>query len=140
MENVAYSDSTKMLENKNVLRTLTRGTFAHTRNSAGFTIHCLVNVSRQALQNTLESLTRKSILDSTMFGAFKNMLLLHAWRMFLMFVELNFISQTSKTCLGPSPKPHFQRERVRAAFKMLLWLMTFCKILTLAAISCCELL
>ena len=59
MENVAYSDSTKMLENKNVLRTLTRGTFAHTRNSAGFTIHCLVAVSRKVLQNTLESLTRE---------------------------------------------------------------------------------
>ena len=61
MENVAYSDSTKMLENKNVLRTLTRGTFAHTRNSAGFTIHCLapVAVSRKVLQNTLESSTRK---------------------------------------------------------------------------------
>ena len=59
MENVAYSDSTKMLENENVLRTLTRGTFAHTRNSAGFTIHCLVAVSRTVLQNTLESLTRE---------------------------------------------------------------------------------
>ena len=59
MENVAYSDSTKMLENKNVLRTLSRVTFAHTRNSAGFTIHCLVTVPSGVLQNTLESLTRK---------------------------------------------------------------------------------
>ena len=59
MEKIAYSDSTKMLENKNVLRTLTRGTFAHTRNSAGFKIHCLVAVSRKVLENTLESLTRK---------------------------------------------------------------------------------
>ena len=59
MENVAYSDLTKMLEHKNVLKTLTRGTFAHTRNRAGFTIHCLVAVSLQVLQNTLESLTRQ---------------------------------------------------------------------------------
>ena len=58
MENIAYSDSTKMLENDNVLRMLTRSTFAHTRNSAGFTIHCLVAVSRKVLQNTLGSLTR----------------------------------------------------------------------------------
>ena len=55
MENVGYSNSTEMLENKNALRTLARGTFAHTRNSAGFTIHCLVAVSRKVLQNTLES-------------------------------------------------------------------------------------
>ena len=59
MENVAYSGFAKILENKNVLRTLTRGTFAHTRNSAGVTIHCLVAVSRKVLQNTLESLTRE---------------------------------------------------------------------------------
>ena len=59
LENVAYSDSTKMLENKNVLRTFTRGTFAHTRNSAGFKIHCLVAVSRKVLLNTLESFTRE---------------------------------------------------------------------------------
>ena len=89
MENVAYSDSTKMLENKNVLRTFTRGTFAHTRNSAGFITHCLVAVPSQVLQNTLESLTRKLILNSTMFGAFKNMLLVHAWCMFLIFVEFH---------------------------------------------------
>ena len=138
MENVAYSDSTKMLENKNVLRTLTRSTFAHTRNSAGFTIHCLVAVSRKVLQNTLESLTREWILDSTMFCALKNMLLVHAWCMFLILVEFHLKSWTSKTCLRPSPKPHLQRERVRAAFKMLLWLMTFCKTLTLAAGFCCE--
>ena len=72
-----------MLENMNVLRTFTRGTFAHTRNSAGFTIHCLVAVPSQVLQNTIESLTSKLILDSTMFGACKNMLLVHAWSMFL---------------------------------------------------------
>ena len=89
MENVACSDSTKMLENKNVLRTLTRGTFAHTRNSAGFTIHCLVAVSRQVWQNMCDSLTKERILDSTMFGAFKNMLLVHAWCMFLIFVEFH---------------------------------------------------
>ena len=58
MENVAYSDFTKMLKNKNVPRTLTRGTFAHTRKSAGFTIHCLVAVPSQVLQNTFESITR----------------------------------------------------------------------------------
>ena len=140
MENVTYSDSTQILENNNVLRTLTRSTFAHTRNSAGFTTHCLVAVPSQVLLNTLESLTREWILDSTMFGAFKNMLLVHAWCMFLIFVEFHLKSQTSRTCLGPSPEPHFQRERVRAAFKMLLWLMTFCKTLTLAAIFCCDLL
>ena len=138
MENVTYSDSMKMLENKNVLRTLTRSTFSHTRNSAGFTIHCLVGVSRNVLQNALESITRKWILDSTMFGAFENMVLVHAWCMFLIFVEFHLKSQTSKTCLGPSPELHFQRERVRAAFKMLLWLMTFCKSLTLAAGFCGE--
>ena len=89
MENVAYSDSTKMLENKNVLKMPTRGTFAHTRNSAGFTIHCLVAVSNHVLQKSLESLTRTLILHSTMFGAFKNMLLVHAWCMFLIFVEFH---------------------------------------------------
>ena len=59
MENVAYSDFMKMLKNKNVPRTLTRGTFAHTRNSAGIVIHCLVAVPSPFLQNTLESLTRQ---------------------------------------------------------------------------------
>ena len=59
MENVAYSDFTKMLKNNNVLRTRTTGTFAHTRKTAGFTIHCLVAVPSQVLQNTIESLTRE---------------------------------------------------------------------------------
>ena len=59
MENVAYSDFMKTLKNTNVPRTFTRGTFAHTRNSAGFTFHSLVTVPSPFLQNTLESIIRQ---------------------------------------------------------------------------------
>ena len=47
IENVPYSDSMKIMENKNVLRTRTGSIFTHThtQNSSGFTTHSLVNVS-----------------------------------------------------------------------------------------------
>ena len=59
MENVAYSDFTKMLENDKVLITLTRGTFVRTRNCTVFTIHSLVAVPCKCLQNALEIITRQ---------------------------------------------------------------------------------
>ena len=122
-----------MLKSKNVLRMLTRGTSAHTRNSSRFTIHCLAAVPCLLLRNTLGSLTRQWISDYAVFNARQNMLLVHAWSMFLIFV--NFIENhpVGKKCLGHWPEPHFRRAHASAAFKMLLWLMTLCKTRTPAA-------
>ena len=56
--------------------------------------------------------------------------LVHAWCMFLMFVNFHKIQPIRKQCLRPSPEPHFLCAHAIAAFNMLLWLMTFCKTLT----------
>ena len=75
MENVTYSDFMKMMKNAILRRMLTRATFAHAQNSAGSTFSSLVSVSSTFPQNMLESLTRQLLLDSTIFQACTNKLL-----------------------------------------------------------------
>ena len=75
MENVTYSDFMKMMKNEFLRIMLTRATFAHAHNSAGSSFSCLVNVSSTSPQYMLESVTRQLLLDSTIFQACTNKLL-----------------------------------------------------------------
>ena len=138
MENVTYSDFMKMMENDNVLRMLTRDTIVHTPNSAISTFHYLVSMPSLFLNNMPESFTKQWIQYSTMFDACKNKLLVHWWCMFLIFESFHINPQTLKQYLKPSPEPHFHFAHAMAAFKMLLWPMTFCETLTAALGFYCD--
>ena len=83
MENVAYYDFMKMMQNAIVLRMRTRATFAHARNTAGSTFFALVTVSSLFLQNMLGSLTRQLLLDYVILRACTNKLLVLVSCMFM---------------------------------------------------------
>ena len=121
-----------------MLRMPTRATFAHTQNSAGSTFSSLVSVSRPFLRNVLESLTRQVILDSIIFRACTNKLLVLVSCRFMNFQHFLKNHPSLQKCLGASPQPRFWFVPAIAAFKMLLWLMTFCKTLTPALGFCCD--
>ena len=140
MENVTYSDFMKIMKNAIMLRMLTRATFAHARNSAGSTFSSLVSVSGPFLQNTLESLTRQLLIDSMIFRACTNKLLVLASCRFMNFERFLKNRTCLGKCLGASPQQHFCSASAIAAFEMLLWLMTFYETLTPAASCCCDFL
>ena len=119
-----------------MLRMLTRDTFAHTPNSAGSTFSSLVNVSSPFLKNVLESLTRQAILDSIIFRACTNKLLVLVSCRFVNVEHFLKNHPSLQKCLGASPQPRFWFAPARAAFKMLQWPMTFCKTLTRARGFC----
>ena len=140
MENVAYSDFVKMMKNANLLRMLTRATSVPTPNSAGSTFSSLAAVSSPFLQNVLESLTRHVLLDSIIFRACTNKLLVLVSCRFVNFEHFIRNHPSLQKCLGASPQLHFWFAPARAAFEMLLWLMNCCETLAPALGFCCDFL
>ena len=57
--NVEYSEFMNLLQNENVLRTLTRSTFTHTQNIAVVAFHSAVRVWCMFLHNASQMLTRQ---------------------------------------------------------------------------------
>ena len=97
MESVANSHCMEMMKNANMLRMLSRGAFAHTRNSTGSTFSSLVAVSSPFLQNVLANFTRQVILDSIIFRACTHKLLMLVSYRFVSFEHFSLITHPCKS-------------------------------------------
>ena len=86
-ENVAYSDFMTMNKITNMLISYTRDTLPHDPSHARSTIHSVVAVPCTLLQNLLVSLTRQWFPHYCVFAACTNVLLAHAWHIFLMIAN-----------------------------------------------------
>ena len=127
MVNVAYSDFMKMNKITNMLISCTRDTFPHDPNHARSTIHSVVAVPCTLLQNLLVSLTRQRFPHYCVFAACTNVLLAHAWHIFLIIAHFYIKITNEKTCFRNEPDTDLAFARAMAVFKMLLWPDTFCK-------------
>ena len=85
--NVAYSEITNMYENENVLVTHARSTSVHNRHDAGFAFHSVAAVGRPFSENVLETAAKTLLLNSTIFEACENMLLMRDVCMFSVFYD-----------------------------------------------------
>ena len=85
--NVTYSEITKMYENENVLVTHARGTSVHARHDAGFAFHSVAAVGRPFSESVLETAAKPLLLNSTIFEACENMLLMRGVCMFSVFYD-----------------------------------------------------
>ena len=130
MVNVAYSDFMKMNKITNMLISCTRDTFPHDPNHARSTIHSVVAVPCTLLQNLLVSLTRQWFPYYCVFAACTNVLLAHAWHIFLIIAHFYIKITNEKTCFRNEPDTDLAFARAMAVFKMLLWPNTFCKKVT----------
>ena len=77
MENVAYSDFMKIEENEHVLITHARSTFVHASNNAGFAFHSVAAARSSFCENVLETAAKPLLVESMIFEAYENMLLMH---------------------------------------------------------------
>ena len=89
IENVAHSVFMKIEENRNVLLTLTRNIFLHVPNDTGFTFHAVAAVGITISENVPETTARALLLDLISFDACKNMLLMNASCIFLIFIDFH---------------------------------------------------
>ena len=127
MLNVAYSDFMKMNKITNMLISYTRDTFPHDPNHARSTIHSVVAVPCTLLQNLLVSLIRQRFPYYCVFAACTNVLLAHAWHIFLMIAHFYIKVTNEKTCFRNKPDTDLAFACAMAVFKILLWLDTFFK-------------
>ena len=88
----------------------------------------------------LGSLTRQLLLDSVMLKTCTNKLLVLVSCRFVHFERFLENQTCLEKCLGAPPEPQFWCAPTIAAFKMLLWLMTFYDTLTPAARFCYDFL
>ena len=130
MVNVTYSDFMKMNKITNMLISFTRDTFPHDPNHARSTIHSAVAAPCTLLQNLLVSHTRQWFQHSCVFVARANVLLAHAWHIFLIIAHFRIKIRNDKTCFGTEPETHVAFARAVAVFKMILWLESFYKKVT----------
>ena len=119
----------KMEENRNVLLALTRNIFLHVPNHTGLTFHAVAAVGITISENVSETTARALLWDFVSFDECKNVLLMNASCTFFIFIDFQVNPLPQKMCLASSLEQHFCFTPASQTFKMLLWLMTFCKTL-----------